>query len=111
MNDSKKIKNFIRDRKIADGLLCEMTPCTEEENEKYKTLLLEEKALPENIFPYTNENGEPTGAFYIAYKEQYTHEQIMEYLALKTCRKISNIQKLIVAALAGLATLYIFVNL
>ncbi len=99
MKKQDAIKDAIREMKIADKLLYERTPCTKEENEKYEKIVLAGGTLPENVYPYKSSINEYTGEFYTAYEPQYTHEEIMEYLALKTYQKTCTIKKLVTAIL------------
>lgn len=99
MQKQDTIKEAIREMKIADKLLYERTPCTKEENEKYEKIVLAGGTLPENVYPYKTSVNEYTGEFYTAYEPQYTHEEIMEYLALKTYKKVSAIKTLVTIVL------------
>ena len=100
MMNTDEIKRIIREMKIRDGFLYERTPCSEADNEKYRTMQMNDKPLPENVFPYTHALSEmETGKFYRLHEPRFTHEEIMEYLALKTAQEVKKIKRIAVAIL------------
>lgn len=55
--------------------------CSKEENGKYNQMLKEGGELPEGVFEY-NESAQ-TGIFYTVADQGLTHEERLEYIALK----------------------------
>ena len=70
--------------------------CTEEENARYLEMIKNGESVPDNVGRYLDENEQPTDNFYIITSDDMTHEQRMEYLAMKQHTELVSIRKCMV---------------
>ncbi len=70
--------------------------CTEEENARYLEKIKNGETVPDNVGRYLDENEQPTDNFYIIEKDDMTHEQRMEFLAMKQHEELVSIRKCMV---------------
>ena len=67
--------------------------CTKEENSRYLEMIRNGETVPENVGRYLDENEQPTDNFYIITSDDMTHEQRMEYLAMKQHEELVSIKR------------------
>ncbi|MGN0640824.1 MAG: hypothetical protein ACI4JT_07720 [Oscillospiraceae bacterium] len=70
--------------------------CTEEENARYLEMIKNGETVPDNVGRYLDENEQPTDNFYIIINDDMTHEQRMEFLAMKQQEELVSIRKCMV---------------
>ena len=76
------IRSKIKQYRAENGIL-HVTPCTEQENRAFEETEKAKKELPEGVFHYRNENGEPIGEYYRMQDPGYTEEEVREFLTYK----------------------------
>ena len=67
--------------------------CIEEENARYLEMIKNGETVPDNVGRYLDENEQPTDNFYIIENDDMTHEQRMEYLAMKQHEELVSIRE------------------
>lgn len=67
--------------------------CTEEENARYLEMIKNGETIPENVGRYLDENEQLTDNFFVIEKDDMTHEQRMEFLAMKQHEELVSIRK------------------
>lgn len=72
--------------------LVQKKPCTEEENQVYKTILENGENLPEGVFPYVTDGVPSKDRFYTLCDCDLTEEEKAEYLQLKQLKYIKTIK-------------------
>ncbi|MGN1118802.1 MAG: hypothetical protein ACI4Q4_00490 [Oscillospiraceae bacterium] len=70
--------------------------CSEEENARFHEMEKNGETIPDNVGRYLDENEQPTDKFYLIEKDDMTHEERMEYLAMKQCRDSHTIKNCVV---------------
>ena len=82
-NETVNLKRNLNDFRVEHGFL-QRVPCSLQENEEFRILQKEEKPLPEGVFAYINEVGDPGPTeFYRLKDSDFSVEERKEYLVYK----------------------------
>jgi hypothetical protein len=90
---AKNLKNELIDLKVKSEILNKIS-CSPAKNKEYEELVKNGMPLPKDVYPYINDDGEPSSKYFYEVKgSEFTQEELMEYIALKQLRMVNTIKK------------------
>ncbi len=94
-NKINNLKDVLKDLRYGVDFL-QKIDCSEEDNKKYIKMKKEGLELPEGVFQYEDEQGNPYEQFYTIYETDLTPEEKTEYLLLRKMSYIKAIKSCVV---------------